>query len=214
MKSRTHLLLALAASLPLFACDPPAPKPVPAPVPPTETDSGDLPVAEFLAAFSGHCGQAYAGRIIVDQPPAEEDPFAGKPLVMHVRECGSSVLKIPFHVGDDHSRTWVLTPSGARLELKHDHRHADGSEDAVTQYGGTTASAGTAMRQEFPVDAESIEMFAREGLTASMSNVWAMEIEPGVRFMYELARPGGRLFQVEFDLRTPVATPPAPWGHD
>ena len=39
-----------------------------------------------------------------------------------------------------------------------------------------------------------------------------MEIEPGSRFLYELSRPGGRLFQVEFDLATPVATPPAPWG--
>ena len=38
------------------------------------------------------------------------------------------------------------------------------------------------------------------------------EIEPGKRFLYELSRPGGRLFQVEFDLTAPVPLPPAPWG--
>ena len=53
----------------------------------------------------------------------------------------------------------------------------------------------------------------------STTNVWAMEIEPGQRFLYELARPAdelnpdGRLFQVEFDLTQPVETPPTPWGY-
>jgi hypothetical protein len=106
----------------------------------------------------------------------------------------------------------VLTRTPAGLRLKHDHRHEDGSEDPVSRYGGTATSEGTALRQEFPVDAESIAVFEREGLQASTSNTWAMEIGPGQRFGYELSRPGGRLFQVEFDLATPVATPPAPWG--
>ncbi|MFN2442338.1 MAG: hypothetical protein ABR517_06600, partial [Thermoanaerobaculia bacterium] len=79
---------------------------------------------------------------------------------------------------------------------------------------GDTAAPGTAIRQEFPVDQESIQTFETAGLTASVVNVWAMEIEPGQRFLYELARPGtDRLFHVEFDLTTPVATPPTPWGH-
>ncbi len=150
-----------------------------------------------------------------DGPPAEgEDPFAGKPLVMHVRECSADELKVPFHVGDDHSRTWVITRTNTGLRLKHDHRHADGSPDAVTMYGGDTDGAGTAVRQSFPVDAESVEMFGREGLKASIQNTWAMEIEPGQRFLYELSRPGGRLFRVEFDLSEPVELPPAPWGHE
>ena len=50
-------------------------------------------------------------------------------------------------------------------------------------------------------------MFEREGLTASVTNTWAMEIEPGKRFLYELSRPGGRLFQVEIDLAAPVDIP-------
>jgi hypothetical protein len=80
-------------------------------------------------------------------------------------------------------------------------------------YGGDTATQGTAVRQEFPVDAASITMFEREGRSASVTNTWAVEIEPHRRFLYELSRPGGRLFQVEFDLSKPVATPPVPWGH-
>jgi hypothetical protein len=171
------------------------------------------PADAFLARLAAHCGLSYAGKIVANEPAVPDDPFDGKSLVMHVRECSREEVKVPFHVGDDHSRTWVLTRTATGLRLKHDHRHEDGTDDAVTMYGGDTATPGTAIRQEFPVDDFSIEMFEREGLTVSVTNVWAMEIEPNQRFLYELARPGGRLFQVEFDLTTPVATPPTPWGH-
>ena len=98
------------------------------------------------------------------------------------------------------------------LRLKHDHRHQDGSEDAVTQYGGDTVDAGTAQRQAFPADAFSKAMFAREKLAASVDNTWAIELLPGRSYTYELSRPNGRLFRVEFDLASPVAVPPSPWG--
>ncbi|MEN1957678.1 hypothetical protein [Luteimonas changyuni] len=173
------------------------------------------PADAFLAALASHCGQAFAGRIVANEPASPEpDAFEGKDLVMHVRGCDDPTrgLRVPFHVGDDHSRTWVLTRTGDGLRLKHDHRHEDGSSDEQTMYGGETATAGTAVRQEFPVDAESIELFGRTGADVSTTNTWAMEIEPDSRFLYELSRPGGRMFQVEFDLTTPVAEPPAPWG--
>ena len=191
------------------------------PAPPADA-AALAPADAFLAAIASHCGQAYAGRIVANTPAsgatpaAAPDPFEGKALVMHVRGCGEPEreLRIPFHVGDDHSRTWVLTRTAEGLRLKHDHRHQDGTPDAVTMYGGDSPGAGSAGRQEFPVDAESVEMFRREGLDASVANTWAMEIEPDTRFLYELARPDGRLFQVEFDLSTPVAPPPPPWGDD
>ena len=175
--------------------------------------AADAPVDDFLAALRSHCGQAFAGRVVVDTPASANDAFAGKPLVMHVRECDTNTTRVPFHVGDDHSRTWVLTRTVDGLRLKHDHRHEDGTSDKVTMYGGDTATAGTAQRQAFPVDAESIANFNANGLTASVTNTWAMEIEPGRRFLYELSRPNGRLFQVEFDLSRPVPLPPAPWGY-
>jgi hypothetical protein len=172
------------------------------------------PADAFLAAIRQHCGQAFAGRIEANDPATPDDPFVGKALVMHVRECAPSTVSIPFHVGDDRSRTWVLTRTSSGLRLKHDHRHADGSSDVLTMYGGdsTGAEAGSATRQEFPVDGESQALFTREKREVSLTNVWAMEIEPGRRFVYELARPG-RLFRVAFDLSTPVEAPPAPWGH-
>lgn len=166
----------------------------------------------FFANVTAHCGEAFGGQVVVDEPPPEDDPFTGKPLVMHVRECSEDELRIPFHVGDDHSRTWVLTRTGNGLRLKHDHRHEDGTDDIITWYGGASTGPGTEARQEFPADDESVDLFEREGLTASLNNVWAMEVEPGARFVYELARPAtGRLFRVEFDLTAPVATPPPPW---
>jgi hypothetical protein len=171
------------------------------------------PADAFLERLASHCGQAFAGKIVANEPAQPDDAFEGKALVMHVRECSPTEVRVPFHVGDDHSRTWILTRTADGLRLKHDHRHEDGSDDAVTMYGGESNTPGTPVRQEFPVGAYSIAMFEREGLNVSVTNTWAMEIEPGKRFLYELARPGGRLFRVEFDLTTPVATPPTPWGH-
>jgi len=169
---------------------------------------------QFFANVAGLCGKAFAGRVVANEPtPSAADPFEGKALVVHVRRCEKDRLELPFHVGDDRSRTWVLTRVGGAISLKHDHRHRDGASDSLTMYGGITAIAGTVVRQEFPADAESKELFTRLKLPVSLPNVWAMELEPGRRFVYELARPG-RLFRVEFDLTREVPAPPAPWGHE
>jgi hypothetical protein len=168
------------------------------------------PPDRFFERLSTLCGQAFEGRVA--SPPVEADAtFQGKRLVMHVRDCSKSEIRIPFHVGGDRSRTWVVTRTGSGLRLKHDHRHEDGSEDALTQYGGDTVNAGTAERQEFPADAYSKEMFVRQDRAVSVPNVWAMEAHPRGLFAYELRRPG-RFFRVEFDLARPVAPPPPPWG--
>jgi len=202
MQTRLVILLVLGGLSPQVDAEPMAALPAVAAAAPVDT---------FLAAIAGHCGHAYAGRITANEPAAPNDPFDGKALVMHVRGCEPAELRIPFHVGDDHSRTWVITRTAQGLRLKHDHRHEDGSEDRLTMYGGDTVSVGSASRQEFPVDGESRALFQRQGLAASVTNTWAMEIEPATRFVYELARPG-RLFRVEFDLSQPVPLPPVPWG--
>lgn len=197
------VLLTLAALAPSACASPPPPM------------AGPAPADAFMAALASHCGQAFAGRIVADEPVAPgPDAFAGKTLVMHVRGCDAPAdeLRVPFHVGDDRSRTWVITRTAGGLRLKHDHRHPDGSWDVLTMYGGDTVAPGTAVRQEFPVDAASIALFEREGSEASVTNTWAMEVQAGERFLYELSRPGGRLFRVEFDLSRPVDLPPPPWG--
>lgn len=133
---------------------------------------------------------------------------------MHVRECSGSEIRIPFHVGTDRSRTWVITRTADGVRLKHDHRHQDGSSDRLTMYGGDSHGRGTRLRQEFPTDAESIALFTAQGRSVSNSNVWAMEVGDGL-FAYELRRPPGpseRFFRIEFDLTRPIAPPPSPWG--
>lgn len=166
------------------------------------------PQDSFFAALKQHCGKAYQGGLVTSD--AADADMAAKRLVMEVRECSDEEIRIPFHVGADRSRTWVLTRTSGGLRLKHDHRHEDGTEDALTQYGGDTAAEGTASRQEFPADQFSKDLFLREGRAVSVDNVWAVEISPST-FAYELKRPN-RHFRVEFGLTAPVANPPAPWG--
>lgn len=162
------------------------------------------PGSEFLAALRAHCGKAYAGRIIDPQPA--DSAMLGQALVMHVRGCGDTV-RVPFHVGTDRSRTWVFTKTAASVRLKHDHRHEDGSEDRVTQYGGDAGPDGTALRMAFAADS-----FTAALLPASRTNVWTVEVTP-TQFVYQLTRTGSdRRFRVEFDLTKPIAVPPAPWG--
>jgi hypothetical protein len=168
----------------------------------------------FFERISALCGHSFGGRVVADTPPPTgADPFAGQALVMHVRDCSGREIRIPFHVGGDRSRTWVVTRTATGLRLKHDHRHQDGSSDALTMYGGDTMDAGTPARQSFPADAASTAMFTAQGRAVSVANVWALEVEPGRAFIYELARPG-RLFRVEFDLSRPVPTPPPAWGFE
>ena len=90
------------------------------------------------------------------------------------------------------------------LSLHHDHRHADGSEDRLSRYGGSAIAPGTATRQSFPADAFSRALFERENIPVSTTNVWAIEVHPGHLFAYELRRPN-RFFRIEFDLSRPVS---------
>jgi hypothetical protein len=187
--------LALFALLALAGC-------AHSPVPRTPQDA-------FFAQLRSLCGKAFEGRV-VSSPVAADASFAGKRLVMHVRECTADTIRIPLHVGEDRSRTWVVTRTASGLRLKHDHRHEDSSEDTQTQYGGETVGAGTAIRQEFPADAYSKDLFIRGNTPQSATNVWAMEVTSRL-FAYELRRPS-RFFRVDFDLSRPIPAPPAPWG--
>lgn len=169
------------------------------------SESAD-PADEFWSSLSDLCGRAFEGELV--EAPEGEDDFAGKRLVMHVRACSDDVIRIPFMVGEDRSRTWVLTRRDGRVELKHDHRHEDGSHDEVTMYGGTATNTGTAQAQYFPADQET-----RELIEPAFSNVWTMRVSPGETFTYGLWRLGTpRVFRIDFDLSEAIEPPPAPWG--
>ena len=160
------------------------------------------PQDAFMANLNALCGQRFEGRVVTSD--AADDRFRSERLIMHVRDCSPTEIRIPFSVGEDRSRTWIVTRTGEGLRLKHDHRHEDGTADALHMYGGDTAGPGTADRQEFPVDAFSIALFNSHDAAVSTTNVWAMEVHPGETFAYELRRPN-RHFRVEFDLTKPVA---------
>jgi hypothetical protein len=156
----------------------------------------------FMARLNALCGQRFEGRVVTTDPV--DSSFAGQRLLMHVRDCSAEEVRIPLWVGEDRSRTWVVTKTETGLTLKHDHRGLDGRPDGLHWYGGDTTSPGTAERQAFPVDAFSIELFNAWDASVSTTNVWAMEVYPGRTFAYELRRPN-RHFRVEFDLTRPVA---------
>ncbi len=159
------------------------------------------PADAFFDRLQALCGKSFAGRV-VSTDPLDAD-FAGKPLVMQVTGCTDSEVRIPFAVGEDRSRTWVIARTAEGLRLKHDHRHTDGTEDELSQYGGDTETPGSAARQEFPADAFSRTLFLGKGNPASVTNVWAVEVHPGQTYAYELRRPN-RFFRVEFDLSKPL----------
>ena len=165
-------------------------------------------------ALQGMCGKAFEGRMI-EGTESGDKVMEGQRMVMHVRGCTADELRIPFHVGENRSRTWVITRTPDGLRLKHDHRHEDGSADAVTHYGGDTRNTSISNLQSV-ADGLSVDFYADDYtaklLPASATNVWTMAVEPGRTFTYGLRREAmNRRFRVEFDLTKAVPAPPAPW---
>lgn len=160
----------------------------------------------FWNTLKEHCGKSYEGEIVAGGK--EGDGFVGEKLVMHVRSCEDKTIRVPFFVGEDKSRTWVFTMTDKKLiRLKHDHRHKDGSEDTITQYGGLSPNTGLANVQFFPADQQTADL-----ISYASHNVWWVTIGK-TSFTYNLRRIGSdRFFSVKFDLTKEVKTPSAPWG--
>lgn len=161
----------------------------------------------FWDRLQALCGRAFQGRILLAPP---DDPWwSAERVVMHVRECHEDEIRIPLHIDENRSRTWVVTRTDSGLRLKHDHRLADGSPDETnTQYGGDTVLPGSIWRQEFPADAYSVD-----AVPGRESQLWYLEIRPGDAFAYGLRREAtGLRYHLEFDVMDPVEAPPPPWG--
>ena len=158
----------------------------------------------FWNSLQKLCGKAFSGEV---KNAPEGDSFRGKRLVMHVRSCDDDQIKIPFFVGEDRSRTWILTRVKDRIRLKHDHRHKDGTPDEITMYGGTSSNVGSAGRQVFPADEETAKL-----IPAAASNVWWIDLDDK-SFTYNLRRVGtDRFYSIGFDLTRTISPPPPPWG--
>lgn len=161
---------------------------------------------KFWDNLKKHCGKSYEGNIV--EGGREGDGFTGNRLVMQVLSCEENEIKIPFYVGEDKSRTWVLTKDNQHLiKLKHDHRHQDGTEDKVTQYGGTNPNHGFENLQMFPADSETAER-----ISYASTNVWWITLDENT-FTYNLRRIGSdRVFSVSFDVKKPIVFNERPWG--
>jgi hypothetical protein len=165
---------------------------------------GAYEAQEFWNQLETLCGKSFEGQLIL---PENDKDFGGKRLIMHVRSCEENHIRIPFFVGDDKSRTWVLTYTDSKIQLKHDHRHDDGSSDEITMYGGTTTNAGQTTIQTFPADEETKKM-----IPAASTNIWWITLDDK-EYTYNLRRLGtDRVFRVVFDLTKEIETPDAPWG--
>ena len=144
------------------------------------------------------CGQQFQG--VTDFPQNADHPMVGKKLIMSLGPCTPDEIRVPFQVGDDKSRTWVLTYGVRGLLLKHDHRHPDGTPDQITMYGGWGDEAGTAHKQSFPADADTIKL-----IPEAATNVWTLQIVPEKnQFMYYLERNSQPRYRAYFDLKPPA----------
>lgn len=179
---------------------------------PEAADAGQDPHSRFLAALSAHCGDTFPGQLVLE--PEGDAMLTGTELLLaHFRHCDGEEVRIPFHIeiedtgAWDSSRTWYVMRASSGLELRHDHRMADGSEDSRTWYGGLTMGAGSAQRQDFA----SKERTAAAGVPVG----WRIEIEPGVHYRYGTTYDGSYDWMIEFDLAAPYAEEvPQAWGAD
>ena len=157
----------------------------------------------FFQSLKNICGNSYLGTVVKSNE--SDTSWREAKIVIHTPPCDqdmSKEIRIPLHVGADKSRTWIISKTETGLRLKHDHRHSDGTPDAVSMYGGDTVDSGTTNQQNFPVDDFSKALFLENGLDVSITNVWRLSVE-NAHLSYRLSRPG-RLFQVDFDLSKPI----------
>lgn len=140
-------------------------------------------------------GRSFQGRMAfpLDQP---DHDMAGKPMRLKVDVVSPEEIRVPFQVGEDRSRTWILRLTPAGLSLQHDHRLADGSPDPVNLYGGTALAGGLGLTQIFPADAHTAGV-----LPEASSNVWMLQLSPdGKSLVYALERHQEPRFQAVFEL--------------
>jgi hypothetical protein len=212
--ARTALTLALTATLTACAPDDPAPAGrLDQDAASDANDANDDASAQdaFWANISRPCGGAFPGRLVVDRP--DRDLVAtDDELIAHWVRCDEDRIHIALHVGRDggatwdRSRTWVLTRDADGLELRHDHRLPDGTGEADTGYGGRTVDEGTANAQWF--------LFEERRHPDGSVLGWRLEIEPGGRYTYGTIRGEDYSWRLDFDLSSPVPTPPPAWGHE
>jgi len=112
-------------------------------------------------------------------------------MVAHVRVCEPGVIRIPFHVGEDRSRTWVVTTTATGLRLEHVHLHEDGPEDAVSRYGGDARGRGGAARPGLPASAAGLMRCSTPAVAVPLCDeVGLSPVERDLILIYRSSRRG------------------------
>lgn len=165
-----------------------------------------MPPAEaFFENMKALCNETAEGRVISNQ--AVDADWIAQTLIVGPVSCEADVIRMPLAVGEDESRTWVLSRSADGLEFRHEHVEPDGTPSDVTEYGGYAAwGAGTELTQAFPADENTKANFTANGIARSNTNIWTFTLDPDAGTLtYALARPAtdsdpARDFRAVFDL--------------
>ena len=148
----------------------------------------------FFDTVKQHCGKTYYGKTTFPEDPNHD--FAGKTLEMHIKDCSENEIRIPFKVGEDTSRTWIISKTDKGLLFKHDHRHKDGTPDKITMYGGYADNKGSQNSQSFPADQHTAAL-----IPAAKTNVWQLTFDvANKKFTYYLERNNQPRYKAEFKL--------------
>jgi hypothetical protein len=143
----------------------------------------------FYERLVDQCGATFSGSTVFPAEPGEA--WKDQVLVARVETCDAREVRIPLSVGEDRSRTWILRRVKGGLQLKHDHRHADGTPDEISNYGGLTREPGTALSQSFPADDHTAEL-----IPEAATNEWFLSFsEEGSELTYYLERHGNPRFK-------------------
>jgi len=153
---------------------------------------------DFFWNLKSLCGKSFEGEQIYRSHHASG--WEDYEMIMHVDVCEEDRVLIPFHVGEDESRTWMFLVEDGQLRLRHDHRHPDGTPEDETLYGGYADDTGTEFEQHFPADAYTAEIIDGGG-----GNVWTIRFDEAMTtFTYRLERDGEKRMRVDFDLTNPL----------
>lgn len=186
-----HILFFIVFVFLVFSCKSSGQK-TPAEINPKE------PVSEFIENLKKFEGQSFYGKVLFPENP--EAPFNADTLFVNFESFTETEVRMPFILGNDKSRTWVLIMNENGLLFKHDHRHKDGTPEDITMYGGYADDKGNAWFQNFPADEETSTM-----MPETSTNIWTFKFnEEMTEFHYILERHSAPRFHVVFDLTAPI----------
>ncbi len=153
---------------------------------------------QFLKNLASLCGKSFRGKETYMKN--KNGSWVDNELIMHVTVCEDDIVKIPFHVDDDKSRTWIFMLEDGNLRFRHDHRHEDGTPEDLTLYGGYADGSGSQFIQIFPADD-----YTKNLVGDHIDRTWVVMLDEKMTTMtYKLRFYGEKYFEAKFDLTNPL----------